>query len=98
MESRGYGAIADGEAAVLTAVREQLRSGASQIKVAAGGGLSSMYDPIDSVQYLDSELKAAVRAAADWGTYVAVHAYTPTGYSSLGRGWRQEHRARTSHR
>lgn len=78
MESRGYGAIADGEAAVLTAVREQLRSGASQIKVAAGGGLSSMYDPIDSVQYLDSELKAAVRAAADWGTYVAVHAYTPT--------------------
>jgi len=77
MQSRGYGAIADGEAAVLTAVREQLRSGASQIKVAAGGGLSSMYDPLDSVQYLDSELKAAVRAAADWGTYVAVHAYTP---------------------
>ena len=37
-----------------------------------------MYDPLDSVQYLDSELKAAVRAAADWGTYVAVHAYTPT--------------------
>jgi imidazolonepropionase-like amidohydrolase len=62
---------------VLTAVREQLRQGASQIKVAAGGGLSSMYDPIDSVQYLDAELRAAVSAAADWGTYVAVHAYTP---------------------
>lgn len=78
MESRGYGAIADGEAAVLTAVREQLRAGAAQIKVAAGGGLSSMYDPIDSVQYLEAELRAAVQAAADWGTYVAVHAYTPT--------------------
>jgi imidazolonepropionase-like amidohydrolase len=77
MEQRGYGAIADGEAMVLTAVREQLRQGAAQIKVAAGGGLSSMYDPIDSVQYLDAELRAAVSAAADWGTYVAVHAYTP---------------------
>jgi imidazolonepropionase-like amidohydrolase len=39
--------------------------------------LSSNYDPLDSVQYLDAELRAAVRAAADWGTYVAVHAYTP---------------------
>lgn len=78
MEQRGYGVIADGEAAVLAAVREQLRNGATQIKVAAGGGLSSMFDPLDSVQYLDAELRAAVRAAADWGTYVAVHAYTPT--------------------
>lgn len=78
MEQRGYGAIADGEAAVLTAVREQLRAGAAQIKVAAGGGISSVYDPIDSVQYLEAELRATVRAAADWGTYVAVHAYTPT--------------------
>jgi imidazolonepropionase-like amidohydrolase len=77
MEQRGYGAIADGEEAVLTAVREQLRGGASQIKVAAGGGISSAYDPIDSIQYLEAELRAAVRAAADWGTYVAVHAYTP---------------------
>jgi imidazolonepropionase-like amidohydrolase len=77
MEQRGYGAIADGEEAVLTAVREQLRGGASQIKVAAGGGISTAYDPIDSIQYLEAELRAAVRAAADWGTYVAVHAYTP---------------------
>jgi imidazolonepropionase-like amidohydrolase len=36
-----------------------------------------MYDPIDSVQYVEEELRAAVRAAADFGTYVAVHAYTP---------------------
>jgi imidazolonepropionase-like amidohydrolase len=59
-------------------VREQLRQGATQIKLAAGGGISSSYDPIDSVQYFDAELRAAVQAAADWGTYVAVHAYTPT--------------------
>jgi imidazolonepropionase-like amidohydrolase len=78
MEQRGYGVIADGESAVLAAVRAQLRQGASQIKVAAGGGLSSSYDPLDSVQYRADELQAAVQAAQDFGTYVAVHAYTPT--------------------
>ena len=77
LERLGYGLIADGPDEVLTAVREQLRLGATQIKLAAGGGISSMYDPIDSVQFVEEELRAAVRAAADWGTYVAVHAYTP---------------------
>ncbi len=76
-ERLGYGVVADGPDEVLTAVREQLRQGATQIKVMGGGGISSMYDPIDSVQYIEEELRAAVRAAADWGTYVAVHAYTP---------------------
>ncbi len=76
-ERMGYGVVADGPDEVLTAVREQLRQGATQIKVMGGGGISSMYDPIDSVQYVEEELRAAVRAAADWGTYVAVHAYTP---------------------
>ena len=77
VERLGYGRIADGTDEVLTAVREQLRLGASQIKLAAGGGISSLYDPIDSVQYVEEELRAAVRAASDYGTYVAVHAYTP---------------------
>jgi imidazolonepropionase-like amidohydrolase len=77
LERLGYGLIADGAEEVAAAVREQLRQGATQIKLAAGGGISSAFDPIDSVQYFDSELRAAVQAAADWGTYVAVHAYTP---------------------
>jgi imidazolonepropionase-like amidohydrolase len=77
LERLGYGLIADGPDEVTAAVREQLRLGASQIKLMAGGGISSMYDPIDSVQYFDAELRAAVQAAADWGTYVTVHAYTP---------------------
>ncbi|WP_257656315.1 metal-dependent hydrolase family protein [Parapedobacter lycopersici] len=73
-----YGAtfIADGRDEVLTAVRENLRFGASQIKVMAGGGTSSAYDPIDVTQYTLDEMKAAVEAAEDWGTYVTVHAYT----------------------
>ncbi len=69
--------IADGRAEVLTAVRENLRFGASQIKLMAGGGTSSAYDPVDVTQYTLDEMKAAVEAAEDWGTYVTVHAYTP---------------------
>jgi imidazolonepropionase-like amidohydrolase len=69
--------IADGRDEVLTATRENLRAGASQIKVMAGGGAASPYDPLDVTQYTLDELKAAVEAADDWGTYVTVHAYTP---------------------
>lgn len=73
-----YGAtfIADGRGEVLTAVRENLRFGASQIKLMAGGGTSSAYDPVDVTQYTLDEMRAAVEAAEDWGTYVTVHAYT----------------------
>jgi imidazolonepropionase-like amidohydrolase len=76
-ERLGFALTADGADEVLAAVREQLRFGATQIKLTAGGGISSAWDPIDSVQFLLPELRAAVDAAADWGTYVAVHAYTP---------------------
>ncbi|TAH05091.1 MAG: amidohydrolase family protein [Sphingobacteriales bacterium] len=68
--------IADGKDAVLVAVRETLKRGASHIKLTAGGGISSVYDPIDVSQYTEEEIHAAVEAAADWGTYVTVHAFT----------------------
>jgi imidazolonepropionase-like amidohydrolase len=58
-------------------VREQLRQGASQIKMMAGGGIASTYDPIDVSQYTPEEFHAGVEATSAWGTYVAVHAYTP---------------------
>ncbi|MBK6598428.1 MAG: amidohydrolase family protein [Proteobacteria bacterium] len=77
LEQRGYTARVDGVDQVLAAVREQLRLGATQIKLAAGGGISTPLNPLDSVQLLDEEMRAAVRAAADYGTYVTVHAYTP---------------------
>lgn len=76
-EQLGATFIADGRDDILTAVRENLRFGASQIKLMAGGGTSSAYDPIDVTQYTLDEMKAAVEAAEDWGTYVMVHAYTP---------------------
>jgi len=76
-ELMGVGFIADGVPEVLTATRENLRSGATQIKVMAGGGAATAYDPLDVTQYTTEELIAAVTAAEDWGTYVTVHAYTP---------------------
>jgi imidazolonepropionase-like amidohydrolase len=75
-ERMGATFIADGRDEVLTAVRENLRMGASQIKLMAGGGTSSAYDPVDVTQYTLDEMRAAVEAAEDWGTYVTVHAYT----------------------
>ncbi len=76
-EAIGGATIADGKDAVLVAVRENLKKGASQIKLTAGGGASSEFDPLDVSQYTEEELRAAVEAAEDWGTYVTVHAYTP---------------------
>jgi len=70
---------ADGVTEVMTRVREQLRMGATQIKLAAGGGVTSTYDPLDVAQYTYEELKAAVDIAKTWNTYVAVHVFTDAG-------------------
>lgn len=75
-EEIGMMRVADGRDRVLAAVREQLKKGASQIKLMAGGGVASAYDPLDVRQFTPDELRAAVEAAADWDTYVAVHVYT----------------------
>ena len=76
-ERVGAAAIADDPDTVRQRAREQLALGASQIKLMAGGGVSSSYDPLDVTQYTVAELRAAVEAAENWGTYVTVHAYTP---------------------
>ncbi len=75
----GWSFVVDGVPEVLKAARENLRKGATQLKVMAGGGISSDFDPIHSVQFTLEELEAAVQAAADWDTYVAVHIYESKG-------------------
>lgn len=75
-ERMGAAMIADGADAVRVRAREQLMLGASQLKLMAGGGVSSLYDPLDVTQYTVAEIRAAVEAAENWGTYVTVHAYT----------------------
>lgn len=74
----GDSTIADSPDEVRLRTREQLMQGATQIKLTGGGGVSSPHSPLDVVTFTEAELKAAVDAATDWGTYVAVHAYTPT--------------------
>jgi len=68
--------VADGPEEVLKATRENLRLGATQIKLATGGGVSSFYDPLDVTEFTSAEIEAAVAAAADWNTYVMVHVMT----------------------
>jgi len=77
MQRVGAAEIADSPDLVRQRTREQLALGASQVKLMAGGGVSSSYDPLDVTQYTVPELRAAVEAAENWGTYVTVHAYTP---------------------
>jgi imidazolonepropionase-like amidohydrolase len=71
------GAIADGVGEVRRAAREQIRNGAHQIKVMAGGGVSSPTDPIDGTQYSLEELRAICEEAEAANTYVMAHAYSP---------------------
>jgi imidazolonepropionase-like amidohydrolase len=77
MEQLGGAMVADSPDEVRLRVREQLMLGATQIKLTAGGGVASPHSPIDAVTFTELELRAAVEAAENWGTYVAVHAYTP---------------------
>lgn len=66
--------ITDGVPDVLKRTRENLMQGATQIKLMAGGGVTSAYDPIHTIQFTDEEFKAAVEATEAWGTYVTTHA------------------------
>jgi imidazolonepropionase-like amidohydrolase len=75
-EQIGGTMIADSPDEVRLRVREQLMLGASQIKLTAGGGVASPHSPLDVSTFTEEELRAAVEAAGNWGTYVTVHAYT----------------------
>jgi imidazolonepropionase-like amidohydrolase len=77
METVGASMVADSPDEVRVRVREQLMQGASHIKLMAGGGGASPHSPLDVSTFTEQELRAAVEAAENWGTYVTVHAYTP---------------------
>jgi imidazolonepropionase-like amidohydrolase len=68
--------VADGVAAVREAARDELRRGASQIKIMASGGVASPSDPIWNLQYSEEEIRAIVWEARSWRSYVMAHAYT----------------------
>jgi imidazolonepropionase-like amidohydrolase len=88
-EQVGAAMIADSPDEVRVRVREQLLQGASQIKLTAGGGVASPNSPLDATTFTEAELRAAVEAAENWGTYVTVHAYTPASIRrAIGAGVR----------
>jgi len=72
-------AVVDGVPKVLEAARDNLRRGATQIKIAVGGGFGSFADPLEVVQFTPEEIRAAVQAAEDYKTYVMAHVYNNDG-------------------
>jgi imidazolonepropionase-like amidohydrolase len=77
IHSSGFSHVADGVPAVRKAAREELRRGATQIKIMASGGVASPSDPIWNLQYSAEEMRAIVEEAEGWRTYAMAHAYTP---------------------
>ncbi|HVW67578.1 MAG TPA: amidohydrolase family protein [Steroidobacteraceae bacterium] len=70
-----FAVVADGVDAVRAATREQLRRGASHIKIMASGGVLSPRDPIDRCQFSDAEIRTVVEETERWGAYVAAHCH-----------------------
>jgi len=73
----GLARIADGVSECRRAARDELRKGATQIKIMASGGVASPYDPVWNLQFSEGEVRAIVEEARAWHTYVMAHAYTP---------------------
>jgi imidazolonepropionase-like amidohydrolase len=69
--------VVDGVDAVRAAVRDRFRRGAHAIKIMASGGVVSLTDPIRRPQYSPEEIRAITDEAANRGSYVAAHAYSP---------------------
>ena len=72
--------VIDGRAEWLKAARWNLRNGADFLKVMAGGGVASEFDPLHLQSPSPEEMEAAVQVAKEYGTYVAIHAYTDDAY------------------
>jgi imidazolonepropionase-like amidohydrolase len=77
--------VADGVSEVRRAVREEMRQGCDQVKIMMSGGVSSPYDPLDSLQFSMDEVVAAVEEAHAFGRYVCAHAYTPAAITRAAK-------------
>ncbi len=75
-EEVGMSAIADGGGEARKRTREAFMMGASQVKIAGGGGVASQYDPIDVRQYSLEEMTAIVDVAKSYNSYVGAHIFT----------------------
>lgn len=66
---------ADGVDECVKATREELRKGASHIKIMGSGGVLSPNDPLDRCQYSEAEIRAIVEECARHGAYVSAHCH-----------------------
>jgi imidazolonepropionase-like amidohydrolase len=73
--------VVDGVADWYKAARWNFKSGADFLKVMSGGGVASVFDPIDLNSPSLEEMKAAVQVANEYGSYVAIHGYTDAAYN-----------------
>jgi imidazolonepropionase-like amidohydrolase len=73
--------IVDGRDEVIRASRRNFRGGGDFTKIMAGGGVSSVFDPLEIMGATKEEMEAAVEIATDYGTYVAIHAYHDKSYN-----------------
>jgi imidazolonepropionase-like amidohydrolase len=71
----GLSVLVDGVSQVRRAVREEIRRGASHVKIMASGGVASPSDPLERCQFSDEEIIAAVDEATRAGVYVAAHCH-----------------------
>jgi len=69
----------DGPDQVRIAARNAFRHGATQIKVCVSGGVVSLTDRLEDVQFTVDELRAAVDEAQARDTYVTAHAHNTDG-------------------
>ena len=70
------GVVCDGVPEVRRAVREEIKRGAHHIKLMLSGGVASPTDRVDSTQFSEDEIRAAVEEAEAANIYVLGHAYT----------------------
>lgn len=68
--------IVDGVDDCIKATREELRKGASHIKIMGSGGVMSPTDPVDRCQYSESEIRAIVDECRRHGAYVCAHCHS----------------------
>lgn len=73
--------VADGITEVRKAARDEIRKGATHIKIMSSGGVASPTDRITNLQYSSEEISAIVEEAANVGIYVMAHAYSPQAIS-----------------
>jgi imidazolonepropionase-like amidohydrolase len=75
-QTASLGQICDGVDAVRRACRNEIRKGATHLKLMLSGGVVSPTDRLGNTQFSEEEIRAAVEEADMAGLYCMAHTYT----------------------